>query len=247
MEATGQNSFRKVALGVGGAMVSAFVPSVIPDAYEPWAVALGGLMMLGAAIWYFIRQKMTVRLNNSDQSGWISLSRALWYLIDSSEWSRTVELSSRDDPEEILQQEFFEAAARDTLKVRGRRKIAEGTYVLWATSEPVPSQFWRSATMQPFFEVFRVLSQELRANPDALRPAIWTYRSKFPERESDFFGQVVVNLADLKRRWPRHKKRWFQGSNPSIMRLAFDKYIAEEVKLPDWEFYREAEMFLNAA
>ena len=46
-----EHPLSRAASGLGGFLVAAFGPSVVPDRYEPWLVLIGVLIMAGAVAW----------------------------------------------------------------------------------------------------------------------------------------------------------------------------------------------------
>lgn len=55
------NLGRRAFAAIGGALVSAFGPSIVPDPYEPWLVAVGMFIIAVAVLWPWLVRHVTWR------------------------------------------------------------------------------------------------------------------------------------------------------------------------------------------
>lgn len=228
--------------------MSAFGPSIVPDPYEPWMVALGAGLIIGAIFWPFLddwfnnglRRRVFWRFRffapdfstaGVKDAKWIELRKALRYIVEGSAWSYEVSMAPTDDLNDILESNFLEAAARGDIHCRGVPQNPSGhSGAAAATTVPIPPEFWAHAFIQPFAEM---------DFDDPKRGAATTV-GKYAVSDRRAFREVIVDGGSLLATWPPASKRQRKAASP--VSTAYLQSKANRGLGPNWAFAAEFEM-----
>lgn len=221
--------------GIGGAMMSTFAPSIVPDQMEPWVFATGFLIAIGSVLWPWI----SLILVRSGQwlSGfslgarprlpnWVPLARAVAYLAKDSKWANSQCQLNENEAEARLQDEFLERAAQGDLECRGIEYDSDWSNRRSNTSIPIEPEFFETAFFQPFGELLRSDGE-----PDRLRNVMAT-EGRFHVSQPKRFANVVVSRESLLRTWPPSRS----GNRPNEMSVTVQNYMKRATENSDWEF-----------
>lgn len=234
---------KRVALFFAAEIPLVTVPMVIPQispslGYLFWAIALILLAYATSEYWYHGKA-----FSRRAKSAWIPLPDALWHVMSESEWARNCHFKDWREAENLIRDEFVEAAGRGEIRVRGRREINHSSLTLADASEPIPDDLWQSAYLQPFGEILEALSPSRQGSPDPVRPVILRKAQSFPRNtQGQLFGKVIVHAGDVAKRWPKAPKPLLRSPKPSPLIEAYRQYVANEVGSPEWEFQHAADM-----
>jgi hypothetical protein len=134
-------------------------------------------------------------------SGWVSLHRAFQYLVYESEWAqKQPSVSTSDEFDQLVSQEFREILARGQVRARGRKGTSPNGDN--RVTELISGDFWVTAYTQPHGEI--ALQDDDRCI--ALIP-----------RTKHGFHAIVIHAGDLEAAWPRFRT---QGSRKPLPKLA---------------------------
>lgn len=163
------------------------------------------------------------KLQGKLQDHWLPLCHAIRYIIYESKWASSTAVGSKQDADSVLEKKIIEALARGDISARGRRVVSQYPYRLAPASEPIPTEFWTHAFIQPFGEL--VINEPERGV--AATDGAFLHLN---DRRS--YREVVLNRNDVHLVWPKAKMR----VTPNPYSEAVTKYWKQFSSNPDREF-----------